>query len=143
MSFGEAVQAGWRGYVDFSGRSSRSAYWWWVLFVFLVGIVANMLDLIIPGASVFTQSVGNGQVVETGVISTIASLALLLPGLAVSIRRLHDTDRSGWWVLINIIPLIGWIVYLVFMLQAGTPGANRYGPPPAATSLGGYAPRYS
>ena len=68
-----------------------------------------------------------------GVLSGIASLALFLPNLAVGVRRLHDTDRSGWWVLISVIPIIGWIVLLVFLVSSGTPGGNRFGPPPAGT----------
>jgi uncharacterized membrane protein YhaH (DUF805 family) len=115
MTFGEAVRSGFDHYATFDGRASRPAFWWWVLFVFLVGIAANLIDLAI-GAPVFTALVG---------------LGLLLPNLSVSIRRLHDTNRTGWWILIYLIPLIGLIVLLVFCLQQGDPGENRYGPPPA------------
>ena len=72
----------------------------------------------------------NGQMYAAGgVISGIATLALLLPNLSVTIRRLHDTDRSGWWWFIVIIPVVGWIIYLYFMIARGTPGPNRFGPP--------------
>jgi uncharacterized membrane protein YhaH (DUF805 family) len=64
------------------------------------------------------------------VLSGLASLALFLPSLAVAVRRLHDTDRTGWWVLIGLVPLIGWIIYLVFMCQRGTEGPNRFGADP-------------
>ena len=84
----------------------------------LVGIGANLIDLAI-GAPVF---------------SAITGLGLLLPNIAVSIRRLHDTDRSGWWILIWLIPLIGLIVLLVFYLQQGDPGENRFRPPPTTTT---------
>lgn len=114
MTFGEAVRSGFDHYVKFDGRASRPAFWWWVLFVILVSIAANIIDLAI-GTPVFTALVG---------------LGLLLPGLSVSIRRLHDTNRTGWWILIYLIPLIGLIVLLVFYLQQGDPGENRYGPPP-------------
>jgi uncharacterized membrane protein YhaH (DUF805 family) len=114
MTFGEAVRSGFDHYVKFDGRASRPAFWWWVLFVILVSIAANIIDLAI-GAPVFSALVG---------------LGLLLPGLSVSIRRLHDTNRTGWWILIYLIPLIGLIVLLVFYLQQGDPGENRYGPPP-------------
>jgi uncharacterized membrane protein YhaH (DUF805 family) len=63
-------------------------------------------------------------------LSSLGSLALFLPTLAVAVRRLHDTDRTGWWILIGLIPLIGWIIYLVFMCQRGTEGPNRFGEDP-------------
>jgi uncharacterized membrane protein YhaH (DUF805 family) len=116
MTFGEAVRSGFDHYVKFDGRASRPAFWWWVLFAVLVTVGANIIDLAI-GAPVFSAIVG---------------LGLLLPNLSVSIRRLHDTDRTGWWVLIWLIPLIGWIVLLVFYLQQGDAGENRFGPPPTA-----------
>jgi uncharacterized membrane protein YhaH (DUF805 family) len=115
MTFGEAVRSGFDHYVKFDGRASRPAFWWWVLFVVLASVGANIIDLVI-GAPVFSAIVG---------------LGLLLPNLSVAIRRLHDTDRTGWWVLIWLIPLIGWIVLLVFYLQQGDAGENRFGPPPA------------
>jgi uncharacterized membrane protein YhaH (DUF805 family) len=115
MTFSEAVKSGFDHYVKFDGRASRPAFWWWVLFAFLVGIAANIIDLAI-GARIFTE---------------LAALALLLPNISVSIRRLHDTNRTGWWILIGLIPLIGLIVLLVFYLQDSDPGANEYGPPPA------------
>ena len=118
MTFGEAVRSGFEHYAKFNGRASRPEFWWWVLFVILMGIGANLIDLAI-GAPVF---------------SAITGLGLLLPNIAVSIRRLHDTDRSGWWILIWLIPLIGLIVLLVFYLQQGDPGENRFGPPPTTTT---------
>ena len=115
MTFGEAVRSGFDHYVKFDGRASRPAFWWWVLFAFLVGVAANIIDLGI----------------DTRVFSGLAGLALLLPNISVSIRRLHDTNRTGWWILIGLIPLIGLIVLLVFYLQDSDPGENNYGPPPA------------
>jgi uncharacterized membrane protein YhaH (DUF805 family) len=115
MTLGEAVRSGFDHYAKFDGRASRPAFWWWVLFAVLVSVVANIIDLAI-GAPVFSAIVG---------------LGLLLPNLSVSIRRLHDIDRTGWWVLIWLIPLIGWIVLLVFYLQQGDAGENRFGAPPA------------
>lgn len=115
MSFTEAVKSGFDNYVNFSGRASRPAYWWWFLFAILASIAANILDAIL-GAPIFTLVVG---------------LGLLLPGLSVAIRRLHDTGRSGWWILIGLIPLIGFIVLIVFYVQEGDAGDNEYGPPPA------------
>jgi uncharacterized membrane protein YhaH (DUF805 family) len=118
MTFSEAVKDGFDHYTKFDGRAARPAYWWWFLFAILVAIATNILDAIIG---------------SFGVISGLAGLALLLPGLSVSIRRLHDTDHSGWWVLIGLIPIIGFIVLLVFYLRDSDPGENKYGPPPATT----------
>ena len=114
MSFSEAVRSGFEHYVKFDGRASRPAYWWWVLFAVLVSIAANIIDFALIGP---------------GVISGLVGLALLLPNLSVSIRRLHDTGRTGWWILIGLLPLIGWIVLLIFYLQASDPAENQYGPP--------------
>ena len=127
MGFTEAIRSGFDHYVKFDGRASRSAYWWWALFVFIVGIVANVLDGVF-GLQQFREF--NGQMYAAGgVISGLATVALLLPNLSVTIRRLHDTDRSGWWWFIVIFPVIGWIIYLYFMIARGTPGPNRFGPP--------------
>ena len=116
MTFGEAVKSGFDHYAKFDGRASRPAFWWWFLFGVLVAIGANIIDAILG---------------TWGVVNGLAGLALLLPNLSVAIRRLHDTDHSGWWVLIGLIPIIGWIVLLIFYLRESDPGENQYGPPPA------------
>jgi uncharacterized membrane protein YhaH (DUF805 family) len=115
MSFSEAVRSGFNHYTDFEGRASRPAVWWWFLFGIIVGLSATILDAIIG----------------TTILSVIAALALLLPNLSVGIRRLHDTGRTGWWILIGFIPLIGLIVLLIFYVQEGDSGENNYGPPMA------------
>ena len=115
MNFVEAIQSGFSNYVNFSGRAQRSAYWWWALFYFIVLIVAEILASVIFGSPV---------------LYLIITLALLLPTIALGVRRLHDTDRSGWWLLIAFIPLIGAIVLIVFFVQKGTTGPNRFGPDP-------------
>jgi uncharacterized membrane protein YhaH (DUF805 family) len=118
MGFKEAITHGFQNYVGFSGRAARSEYWYWVLFIVLLSIVALLIDLTLFGFN------------TTGVnpISVIVSLATLLPNLAVSVRRLHDIDRSGWWVLLVLIPLIGGIVLIVWACMRGTVGTNRFGP---------------
>ncbi len=116
MTFAEAVRSGFDHYVKFDGRASRPAFWWWFLFGVLVGIGATIIDAIIG---------------TFGVVGGLVSLALLLPNLSVAIRRLHDTDHTGWWVLIGLIPIIGFIVLLIFYLRQSDPGENQYGPPPA------------
>lgn len=121
MTFTAAVRSVLTQYVGFSGRARRSEYWWFFLFSVLVSIVTSILD---------TALGTNFENSTNGVIGLIVSLALLLPSLAVAVRRLHDTDRSGWWILIGLIPIIGWIVLLVFYVQDGTAGPNRFGPSP-------------
>jgi uncharacterized membrane protein YhaH (DUF805 family) len=116
MSFGEAISDGFSKYATFSGRSSRSAYWYWVLFYVLVVIGASILD----------------AVVGTPVFTLLTWLGFIIPNLAVLVRRLHDTDRTGWWVLIGLIPLIGAIVLIVFAcIDSGPP--NKYGQGPDDT----------
>ena len=116
MSFPEAVRACLSQYVTFTGRARRSEYWWFVLFVALVSLVASSIDF---AANIM-------------VFQVIAGVALLLPNLAVAVRRLHDTDRTGWWLLIGLVPVVGTIVLLVFMLFDSDPEANKYGPPSKA-----------
>ena len=108
-------------YAVFHGRSRRAEYWYFVLFNLIVAIVLAAIDSLL-GTFSSAQNIG--------LLSGIYSLAVLIPTLAVTIRRLHDIDRSGWWILINLVPLIGTIVLLVFALMDGTPGDNRYGPNP-------------
>ncbi|MFI5929980.1 DUF805 domain-containing protein [Micromonospora sp. NPDC051543] len=122
MSFGAAVKSVLSQYVGFTGRARRSEYWWFVLFTVLVSIVASVLDNALGLTFVDGSS--------SGFIGLIASLALLLPSLAVAVRRLHDTDKTGWWLLIGLVPIVGAIVLIVFLVQDGTPGANRFGPSP-------------
>ena len=112
-------------YAVFSGRSRRMEYWYFVLFNIIVSIVLGTIDALLG-------TLGSGMGV--GLLSGIYGLAILIPSLAVTVRRLHDTDRSGWWILIALVPLIGTIVILVFALLEGTPGSNQYGPNPKETT---------
>ena len=100
MSFADAVRSVFSKYATFSGRARRSEFWYFVLFTFLVGIVTGIVDSILG-----TDYDGTSG----GLVNTLGSLALLLPSVAVAVRRLHDIDRSGWWILLGIIPIIGWI----------------------------------
>jgi uncharacterized membrane protein YhaH (DUF805 family) len=113
-------------YAVFSGRSRRKEYWYFVLFVVLISIVLGIIDGLF---GTYHRSTG------AGLFSTIFSLAILIPSISVSVRRLHDIDRTGWWVLISLVPLIGWIVLLIFHVQDSTPGSNRYGPNPKSASV--------
>ncbi len=110
-----------RKYADFSGRARRSEYWYFLLFYWLIGIALVGIDALI-GTLSFRAGVG--------LLSTIYSVVTIVPTFAVLFRRLHDTDRSGWWILIGVLPLIGAVVLLVFCVQDSQPGSNRYGPNP-------------
>lgn len=117
MGFADALKSFFSRYTDFKGRSSRSEYWWPQLAFFLVGIVIGVLTAVVG------ETVGN-------ILLGIFYLVILIPGIAISIRRLHDLDKSGWWLLIALIPLIGALVLLFFFVQRGTVGGNRFGEDP-------------
>ena len=124
MNFGQAIKSGFTHYVTFSGRACRSEYWYWTLFVVLVTIGAAIID-----RSIFDFE----EPTTTGVFGPLTSLIFFLPGLAVSVRRLHDLDRTGWWLLI-VFTLIGVILLLIWDCIKGTTGPNRFGPDPLAGS---------
>ncbi|MBV8489311.1 MAG: DUF805 domain-containing protein [Candidatus Eremiobacteraeota bacterium] len=113
-----------KNYTGFHGRARRAEFWWFTLFNIIIIAVLELVGSLIGG---MTGS-GNGPVVA-GALAGIYSLAVLLPTIAVSIRRLHDTDKSGWWILLNFVPF-GAIVLLIFYILDGTPGPNQYGPNP-------------
>jgi uncharacterized membrane protein YhaH (DUF805 family)/uncharacterized membrane protein YeaQ/YmgE (transglycosylase-associated protein family) len=108
-------------YAVFGGRARRKEYWYFVLFNIIIIIVLTFIDVM---TGTYNQQA------NIGLLSGIYILVVLIPGIGVAVRRLHDTDRSGWWLLIGLIPLIGGIVLLVFMLQDSKPGANQYGSNP-------------
>jgi uncharacterized membrane protein YhaH (DUF805 family) len=122
-------------YVDFSGRARRTEYWMFTLFNLIISVVLGVVDRAL-GFGSFTGSAsgGVGFSASLGLLGGLYALAVLLPSLGVAVRRLHDTDRSGWWLLIALIPLIGGIVLLVFFVLEGTRGPNRHGPDPKATT---------
>lgn len=115
-----------KNYVGFSGRARRKEYWMYSLFT----LVALLLAMILDGVLGLRGESG------VGTIYTLYAIATLLPGLAVSVRRLHDIDRSGWWLLIALVPIIGAIVLIVFAVTEGTRGDNAYGPDPKADDGG-------
>lgn len=109
VNFFDAIRICFGKYVDFTGRATPSEYWYFALFIFLGQLICAIVYRPLGAAFV---------------------LATLLPGVAVTVRRLHDTDRSGWWLLLNVVPLIGWIVLIIWYAQRGTEGGNRFGEPP-------------
>ena len=119
MGFPQAIAAGFGNYVNFSGRAARPEYWYFVLFLVIVGIITAIIDLTVFGAE------------QIGPTNAIFSLATILPSLAVTIRRLHDIGRTGWWVLLSFVPLVGIIILIIWWCRQGEAGPNAYGPPPA------------
>lgn len=107
-------------YAVFAGRARRTEYWMFFLFNIIIALVLGFVE---------------GLVGSPGVIGMLYGLAVLIPGVAVSVRRLHDTGRSGWWLLIAFVPLFGAIVLLVFMVQDSKPGQNQYGANPKEATV--------
>lgn len=116
MGFGQAISAGFVKYVNFRDRACRSEYWYWTLFTIIAAIVAAIID----------------SMLNTQLVSGLVNLVTLIPSLAIAVRRLHDLDRTGWWILIGFVPLIGIIILLVWYATKGTDGPNRFGPDPLA-----------
>jgi uncharacterized membrane protein YhaH (DUF805 family) len=110
-----------RKYATFDGRARRKEYWFFTLFNFLGLLVLTIVDMAV---GTFNEQA------EIGLLGGIYLLAVLIPSIAVTVRRLHDTDRSGWWILLNFIPVIGSIVIVVFAVLDSQPGGNRFGPNP-------------
>ena len=122
MNFIDAIKAGFSGYFDFRGRSSRSEYWWFLLFVMVVNLVVSILDT------------------TNGLIVILVYLGLLIPMLSVQVRRLHDINRSGWWILIAFVPLVGAILLIVWHCSKGTQGDNRFGMDPLGSDTNDLTP---
>jgi uncharacterized membrane protein YhaH (DUF805 family) len=120
MGFGQAIAAAFSNYFNFKDRSTRSAYWYFTLFMLIASLIAAVADVVLFHPE------------NLGPISGIFSLATIIPSLSVSVRRLHDIGRTGWWLLLGLIPIIGWIVLIVWACQPTIPETNAYGPPRAA-----------
>jgi uncharacterized membrane protein YhaH (DUF805 family) len=114
MGFGDAIRSCWAKYATFTGRAPRSEYWYFVLFQVIVSLIAGVIS----------------AEVELNLISTLVEVLLFLPGLAVGVRRLHDIDKSGWWLLLGLVPIIGWVFIIIWACTKGTLGPNRFGPDP-------------
>lgn len=117
MDFMTAVKHVLANYANFSGRARRSKFWWWALFAMIVSVVAQIVD----GA------------IGMPILYIITTLGLLIPNIAVAVRRMHDIGKSGWWILIVLIPLVGIILYIYWFVQRGTVGPNDYGQDPYDT----------
>jgi uncharacterized membrane protein YhaH (DUF805 family) len=122
MPFPDAVRSVLTQYATFTGRARRSEYWWFGLFNLGLALIASVID----------------AVIGLGLFQWVVTLGLFLPSLAVGVRRLHDTNRSGWWLLIGLVPLVGFIVLIVFFCTDSERGPNKYGPSPKYQVAGGY-----
>ena len=125
-----------RRYADFSGRSRRKEYWMFFLLNMLIGFVVWSL-LAITFFAGMSETEMTAVLTPVFVLYGLIALGFAIPGLAVTVRRLHDTDRSGWTLLLGLIPLVGAIVLIVFYCTEGTPGPNRFGADPKAAERGG------
>ena len=110
-------------YVTFSGRARRAEYWYFILFNFLIAFAIGFVEG-------FVGAISGADSSRISIWSSLYNLFVFLPSLAVSVRRLHDTGRSGWWIFINLIPIIGWIIYIIYLCQDSQPEENQYGPNP-------------
>ena len=122
MGFKEAVQSCLSQYATFSGRARRSEYWYFSLFNALLGFVIGVIGSLFLGETL------------TNVLTALVTLALLAPGLAVSVRRLHDIGKSGWALLFALIPVVGWILIIVWACKDSESGENQYGSNPKETN---------
>jgi uncharacterized membrane protein YhaH (DUF805 family) len=111
VDFAGAIRQQFANVTNFNGRASRSAFWWFWLAGFIVNFVLQII----------------ARTAGSTALSLVVSLIVLAVGLSLAARRLHDSDKSGWWLLLYFIPIIGWIVLLIFYLLPGTPGPNRHG----------------
>jgi uncharacterized membrane protein YhaH (DUF805 family) len=118
MGFIESIKSVYSNYVTFSGRASRSEYWWFQLFYIIVVIGLSFVS--------YAVNADGGS----GFLALIWELGNILPLLAVQVRRLHDIDRSGWWCLLALVPLVGWLIMLVWDCTQGDEWDNRFGPNP-------------
>ena len=126
MRFSESVKSFWSNYSKFKGRARRSEYWWIQLFLVLTNLAVAAIDLVLMNGDV-ERFIANGG---GGIVGLIWILVTIVPALAVLVRRLHDTGKSGWWALIGFIPFVGAIVLFVFTVLDSDAGENKYGDSP-------------
>jgi uncharacterized membrane protein YhaH (DUF805 family) len=112
-------------YAEFKGRARRKEFWMFVLFNLIISIGLSIID------SVLGTKTANG----TGLLNSLYSLAVIIPSIAVAVRRLHDTNHSGWVWFLFLIPIVGWIILLVFLCTDSIPGENKYGPNPKGVAV--------
>ena len=117
VGFIQAISFGFSNYVNFQGRATRAEFWGWFLFIVIADVVLGIVD----------------SILGTGFIGSLFSLAVIIPGLALGARRLHDIGKSGWWQLLWFAIIVGWIILLVWAIRQGNRGQNHYGFDPRTT----------
>jgi len=117
VGFIQAISLGFSNYFNFQGRATRAEYWWWFLFIVIADVLLGFID----------------SILGTGFIGSLFGLAMIIPGLAVGARRLHDIGKSGWWQLLWFAILVGWIILWVWAIRQGNRGQNQYGLDPRTT----------
>ena len=122
MSFLESIQSAYINYFAYKARSSRSEYWWYVLYYTIVSIILSVFDWIITFLSPSTFAFS--------IFYNLFIIFNIIPGIMLQIRRFHDLNRRGWWVLLNLIPIFGWIIVLIWLCRKGNVGPNRFGEDP-------------
>ncbi len=135
MTFTDSIKTCFSKYATFSGRASRPEYWWFVVFFIVADLLLATLDSVLFGTVVTTSNSFEAST-NTPILSGLFGLAMFLPTISVTVRRLHDGGRSGWWYWIALIPLVGFIVLIVWLASAGERVANRYGPQPGRGNSG-------
>lgn len=124
MGFGQSIKHVFSNMTNFSGRASRSEFWWFYLFITIIGVILS----IVFGAA----GTDSGSGIGVNILSFIIYVILVLASLSVSVRRLHDSNKSGWLVLLNLLCCIGPIILIIFWIQPSTEGDNTYGPRPTS-----------
>jgi uncharacterized membrane protein YhaH (DUF805 family) len=123
-SIAEATRRFWKKYATFTGRASRSEYWWWTLIAVIVGVVIEILSAV--GNAGSNGSGPGGLTVFALILSILWLLATIVPSLALVVRRLHDANYNGWFILLGLIPFVGGLILLVFMLLPSNPAGQRF-----------------
>lgn len=126
MGFTVAIKSFWSNYATFKGRARRSEYWYIQLFLVLTNLAVAAIDLVLMNGDV-DRFIANGG---GGIVGLVWILVTIVPALAVLVRRLHDTGKSGWWILIGLVPFLGTIVLFVFTVLNSEVGENRFGDSP-------------
>lgn len=123
-SLGQAVVRFFKKYATFSGRASRSEYWWIALITAVVVVITSIISTLVADGDLVAANTASGD--PGDILYYVWTVATLVPSLAVAVRRLHDIDKSGWWMLIGFVPLVGWIFLIVWYASRSKPAGSRF-----------------
>ena len=121
VDFGAAIRLGFQRYTDFTGRSTRAEYWWWSLFTFIVSLILIPLD---AATGTFDETA------SMGLFGALFTVVTTIPSISVGVRRLHDINKSGWWILLWLVFVLGWIIVIKWAVEKGDKSVNKYGANP-------------